>query len=1069
MFKNTSPNLLILDRLKKKGEEIMYRDLPNDLRLWPHQKTALEFLTKRLNANTGPCLVRMPTGTGKTGVIACLSLLSASGRTLVLTPWANLRDQVIDALKCSFWKSIGRVPPQGKIVEMLPSTAKALIKDTQVKVVVCTFSTLTDLRRVNPSIYQELANFIDTVIVDECHYEPAIEWGRAVKGLAKPMVLLTATPYRNDLKLFRIGGTNDVLHFTHAQAENNSIIRTLDFVSLSDSTDIRSMSREFAHRWKKMQSDKRLASANPRAIVCCAGAAEIRIVVLALKSEGLDAIGIHEQFKNSADCTLLRDVPPRTNLAQIWVHQNKLTEGLDDHQFCGLAFMCDVNSDRKLVQQIGRILRAHNTDAPKAPAIVMAPPKFELRERWQAYREFETDTHVMDVDHFRRVVEGVLASQPLVEYFDGRFRKRFKPDILSTNPQVAIAPSVLIRKIQPDFKLSDYIEDCTDSLNLTDAVILGHANAPCQQSGEHALWVYASVDNSRILEDTSLYEVTLQAHCAVLAGDYLLVSDTTGTYPSSLLEERTIGIGAADLARLIDASYRVTNVATSSAVPFDTVLRASEHRGHDLHSIPASLTDRVQICRAARGTKPGTRRYVGLHRGRVREELPERMRRRHSISHFKAWARSISKALAAANGNHPVLQRYMQPCTAPSSPIAVSVSIDLSHPDIDVIDSKGGSLTVMESSVSVKACASGNPHLFECDFKFLDGDTSKKAHPALLTIEFQQAKGRFWFKSRDVTDVYVVANDGIRIVQKNLAEFLNQNQALILIGLEGGSLVYQGRSFYEIDYSYAEKSLFDQIVRPAIAACANEKGTKAQIEAAKIDGSKITQFIEGSLFKRIAERNLPLGFTPELVICDDLGSECADFILANIAHKELALVHAKAGDGAGISASSFHDVVAQAMKNLVYLTRAGEMPSGAGSWIASERWNNTDIPRLYLAPPSYPTGPNLWVKLRDEIITSANGKLHVVLATTGCCDITQLKEAVADPAKRTAETAQLLHLLDGLIGYARQLGVRVTIFDVPFSKSKTKKTKASGSVAKVSGAVAKTPLAKKIDATNARP
>lgn len=79
------------------------------------------------------------------------------------------------------------------------------------------------------------------------------------------------------------------------------------------------------------------------------------------------------------------------------------------------------------------------------------------------------------------------------------------------------------------------------------------------------------------------------------------------------------------------------------------------------------------------------------------------------------------------------------------------------------------------------------------------------------------------------------------------------------------------------------------------------------------------------------------------------------------------------------------------------------------------------------------------------------------------------KEAVADPAKRTAETAQLLHLLDGLIGYARQLGVRVTIFDVPFSKSKTKKTKASGSVAKVSGAVAKTPLAKKIDATNARP
>lgn len=1047
----------------------MYKDLPNDLRLWPHQKAAIEFLIKRLNANTGPCLVRMPTGTGKTGIIACLSLLSASGCTLVLTPWSNLRDQVIDALKGTFWESIGRVAPPGKIVEMLPSTAKTLIKDMQVKVIVCTFSTLTDLRRVNPSIYQELANSIDTVIVDECHYEPAIEWGRAVKGLAKPMVLLTATPYRNDLKLFRIGGANDVLHFTHAQAENNSIIRKLDFVTLSDATDIRSLSREFAHRWKKLQSDKRLASARPRAIVCCAGAAEIRTAVLALKAEGLDAIGIHEQFKSSADPTFLKDVPPRANSAQVWVHQNKLAEGLDDYRFCGLVFMCNVNSDRKLVQQIGRILRTHGTDAPKVPAVVMAPPEFELHERWQAYREFEQDTHVMNVDHFRRVVEGLLASQPPVEYFDGRFRKRFQPDILLTNPQVAIAPSVLIRKIQPDFKLSDYVEDCTDSLNLTDAVILGDANAPCQQSGEHALWVYASVDNSRILEDTSLYEVTLEAHCAVLAGDYLLVSDTTGTYPSALLEERTTGIGAADLARLIDASYRVTNVATSSAVPFDTVLRASEHRGHDLHTIPASLTDRVQICRAARGTKPGTRRYVGLHRGRVREELPERMRRRHSVSHFIAWARSISTALAAASGNHPVLQRYMQPCTAPSSLVAVSASIDLSHPDIHVVDSEGASLTIMESSVTVKTCASGNPHLFDCELKFLDGSLSKKTHSVLLIIEFQQTKGRFWFKSRGVAEVYVVANDGAKTVQKNIAEFLNQNQALILIGLEGGSLVYQGRSFYEIDYSYAEKSLFDQIVRPAIAACANEKGTKDQIEAAKTDGSKATKFIEGSLFKRIAELNLPLEFTPELVICDDLGSECADFILANVGQKELALVHAKAGSGAGISASSFHDVVAQAMKNLVYLTRAGEMPSGAGSWMASERWNNTDIPRLYLAPPSYPTGPSLWAKLRDEVITRANAKLHVVLATTGCCDITQLKEAVADSTKRTAETAQLLHLLDGLIGYARQLGVRVTIFDVPFSKSKTKQAKAPGSRAAVSGAAAKKPRAKKTGAKNPRP
>lgn len=45
--------------------------------------------------------------------------------------------------------------------------------------------------------------------------------------------------------------------------------------------------------------------------------------------------------------------------------------------------------------------------------------------------------------------------------------------------------------------------------------------------------------------------------------------------------------------------------------------------------------------------------------------------------------------------------------------------------------------------------------------------------------------------------------------------------------------MYQGKNFYAVDNCHAEKSLFDQIVRPSIAACANEKGAAKEIEAAK--------------------------------------------------------------------------------------------------------------------------------------------------------------------------------------------------------------------------------------------
>ena len=40
--------------------------------------------------------------------------------------------------------------------------------------------------------------------------------------------------------------------------------------------------------------------------------------------------------------------------------------------------------------------------------------------------------------------------------------------------------------------------------------------------------------------------------------------------------------------------------------------------------------------------------------------------------------------------------------------------------------------------------------------------------------------------------------------------FLCFNQALVLVGLEGGEVVYQG-SFYKVDYTHAENALLDLI------------------------------------------------------------------------------------------------------------------------------------------------------------------------------------------------------------------------------------------------------------------
>lgn len=75
-------------------------------RLWHHQSDALDFAVGHLNQYDSPCLIRMPTGTGKTGVIACLTRLSNGKSSLVLTPWVNLRTQMVRDLEKGFWEKV---------------------------------------------------------------------------------------------------------------------------------------------------------------------------------------------------------------------------------------------------------------------------------------------------------------------------------------------------------------------------------------------------------------------------------------------------------------------------------------------------------------------------------------------------------------------------------------------------------------------------------------------------------------------------------------------------------------------------------------------------------------------------------------------------------------------------------------------------------------------------------------------------------------------------------------------------------------------------------------------------
>lgn len=255
---------------------------------WP-QRRAVAFVQAYLAARSVPgacvndeaALIKMPTGTGKSGVIAALACAGPKiQRTLILTPRTSLVRQMAEDLTTRFWKKVGAYYSKDGLVEDADvgildglEVEPKNIKDRPVRRLVAeqyhfikneendarqiwvgTFNALHLLLGVKPPAhrsfqgreerpagaafgpgkgaamgldldeFRELIKSVDLVIVDEGHHEPAYSWAQAVRELGKPTVIFTATPYRNDYKYFQVSG-KFIFNLSWDEAVSEKLIR----------------------------------------------------------------------------------------------------------------------------------------------------------------------------------------------------------------------------------------------------------------------------------------------------------------------------------------------------------------------------------------------------------------------------------------------------------------------------------------------------------------------------------------------------------------------------------------------------------------------------------------------------------------------------------------------------------------------------------------------------------------------------------------------------------------------------------------------------------------------------
>src|ERR1035441_1901017 len=218
---------------------------------WTNQQRALKRMDAYLAAKSDrQAMVRMPTGTGKTAVIATLAqLLADKPRCLLVAPWENLVKQLQRELAERLWKKVGEdksFTPRPCKVFTPASFTNSRKEVATAGVLLCTNQTLQALRKHEAS-FRKLRQWCDLVLVDEGHREPAPRWAEAVRELDSPTVLFTATPYRNDLQLFDIDPTY-TYSFTFGEALDAHIVRDVSFIEASWPTSGPDVAAEFAHQ-----------------------------------------------------------------------------------------------------------------------------------------------------------------------------------------------------------------------------------------------------------------------------------------------------------------------------------------------------------------------------------------------------------------------------------------------------------------------------------------------------------------------------------------------------------------------------------------------------------------------------------------------------------------------------------------------------------------------------------------------------------------------------------------------------------------------------------------------------
>ena len=210
---------------------------PGDEGLRPPQVGALHAIGAHWSIYKTPATVVMPTGTGKTEtVLSTLAAYVRQGPLLVTVPSDVLRTQTAKKFySFGLLRKLGVLSedapnPIVGVITKRPRSIEDLAIFERCNVVIGTMSSLAEGAAAPFSV--EIAERIDTLVVDEAHHIAAVGWAEFRDAFKQRRILqLTATPFRRDGKL--VDG-EVVYNYPLKMAQDDQYFKPISFIPVHE-------------------------------------------------------------------------------------------------------------------------------------------------------------------------------------------------------------------------------------------------------------------------------------------------------------------------------------------------------------------------------------------------------------------------------------------------------------------------------------------------------------------------------------------------------------------------------------------------------------------------------------------------------------------------------------------------------------------------------------------------------------------------------------------------------------------------------------------------------------------